>query len=532
MIVVIGAGVAGLAAVDRLVEAGVAVTLVTAGRFGTDSIAAGNTALAQGGIAAALGPDDTPQLHAADTLAAGAGLVDAEVAHLLAQDGITQVQQLVDAGFPADRDGDGHLVLGLEAAHSKPRIVHAGEDSSGAALSAFLTAQVQRHIFSGAVRLIQQATLTQLVTSAGRVTGLRYQTPTGTYHLDADAVILATGGYAGLYATTSSSAAVDGHGILVAAAAGAVLADMEFVQFHPTVLPATGELISEAVRGAGAVLRDPAGKRFMVDVYSDAELAPRDVVSRASAATMEAFDTQTVWLDATIIEQTHGPGTLARRFPILTRRLAVHGIDWTADWVPVAPAAHYCMGGVATDTSGRTSVAGLYAAGEAASTGVHGANRLASNSLLEGLVFGARAAQSARQYLCDGTWPLEHRFSTFLASAQYVSFEPSTAAATEDLERLQSLTQRYLGITRSRTGLETLLSALDDVTHPLTPLVHVMGAAALARTESRGGHWRADYPLPDPSQATRTAWRFNARSVHPAACQATKTKEHVHHVDV
>src|SRR5690625_4057619 len=532
MIVVVGAGVAGLTAVDQLAEAGVAVTLVTAGCFGADGIAAGNTALAQGGIAAALGPDDTPQLHAADTITAGAGLVDADVAGLLAQDGATLVQKLIDAGFPADRNANGQLVLGLEAAHSAARIVHAGEDSSGAALSAFLTARGQRHIASGAVRLIQQATLTQLVTATGRVTGLRYQTVTGTHLLDADAAMFATGGYAGLYATTSSSAAVDGRGILVAATAGAVLADMEFVQFHPTVLPATGELISEAVRGAGAVLRDPVGQRFMVDVHPDAELAPRDVVSRASVATMEACDTQTVWLDATVIEQLHGRGTLSTRFPVLTQRLAAHGIDWTTEWVPVAPAAHYCMGGVATDTSGRTSIAGLYAAGEAASTGVHGANRLASNSLLEGLVFGARAAQSALKYLADGNWAQEPQFRKFIASSECVSHTVQASAPTHDRHHLQSLTQRYLGITRSRVGLETLLSALEGSAHPLAPLVRIMGTAALARTESRGGHWRADYPLPDPSRAMRTAWQLNTTPYSSVGGQAAKTKEQLQHVDV
>ena len=532
MIVVIGAGVAGLTAVHQLVTAGIPVTLVTAGRLGTDSISAGNTALAQGGIAAALGPYDTPALHAADTITAGAGLVDPAVAELLTHDGVQGVRHLLDAGFPADRDSHGNLVFGLEAAHSVTRVVHAGEDSSGAALSAFLTAQIQRHIATGAVRLIQQATLTRLMTSSGQVTGIGYESPTGQHHLAAQAVILATGGYAGLFATTSSSAAVNGRGILVAATAGAIVADLEFIQFHPTVLPATGELISEAVRGAGAVLRDPNGQRFMVDTHPDAELAPRDVVSRASVNVMRTFDTDAVWLDASVIEQRHGTGTLASRFPILTQRLAANGIDWTTDWVPVAPAAHYCMGGVATDQAGRTSLQGLYAAGEVASTGVHGANRLASNSLLEGLVFGARSARAAQQYRRDGTWDFDPGFAQFIAAPRIVTHNISGLQHTQHHDRLATLTDRYLGITRTRSGLETFLSTLDDIADPMTGLVRLIGAAALARTESRGGHWRADHPAADPTQATRTAWQLSTTPIDtqhlPSAGQG---KEHIQHVD-
>ena len=532
MIVVIGAGVAGLTAVDRLAREGVPVTLVTTGRFGVDELAAGNTALAQGGIAAALGPSDTPASHAADTVTAGAGLVDAHVARLLAEQGIACVHDLLDEGFPADRDDSGDLIFGLEGAHSTARIVHAGEDRSGAALSAFLTQKVQRHIADGTVRLIDEATVTQFATESGRVIGVYYTTPHGDAQLDASAVILATGGYAGLYASTSSSAAVTGRGILAAANAGAVLADLEFVQFHPTVLSVSGELISEAVRGAGAVLRDSTGKRFMLGTHPDAELAPRDVVSRTSAAVMHQEATSSVWLDATVIDQTQGPGTLARRFPVLTSRLAAHGIDWTTEWVPVAPAAHYCMGGVATDTWGRTSVPGLYAVGEAASTGVHGANRLASNSLLEGLVFGARAAQAAREDRHHPSWPLESAFRQFISTANAVRHAPSPAPPTTEAEtKLRALTQQYAGMVRDRAGLATLLTALDGIDHPLTPLVRALGMAALARTESRGGHWREDYPEPDPAQATRNAWRLTP-SDHPEVRHPTMTtKELYHHVD-
>src|SRR5699024_10013553 len=228
------------------------------------------------------------------------------------------------------------------------------------------------------------------------------------------------------------------------------LADMEFAPFHPTVILGTGQLVSEAVRGAGAVLRDPTGKRFMSAAHPDTELAPRDVVSRTIAQVMRDVGTSSVWLDARVIEQRHGPGTLARRFPVLTQALATLGMDWSREQVPVAPAAHYCMGGVATDTAGRTSVAGLYAAGEVASTGLHGANRLASNSLLEGLVFGVRAADAASADTPSSRWELDAEFDELVATATEVSgAQTPPVDSPQQLGRLQQLVDTHLGITRA-----------------------------------------------------------------------------------
>ena len=533
MIFVVGAGVAGLTAVDRLVAVGCEVTLVTAGRFGHDAVAAGNTALAQGGIAAALGADDTPTLHAQDTVKAGAGLVSPTVAQLVATEGAHRVRELLTAGFEADRTAKGTLAFGLEAAHSRSRVVHAGEDSTGAALSTFLTQRVQRHVDSGAVRVVDQAHLQHIHTVANRVRGITVHHPGGWQRLGADAVILATGGFAGLYSNTSSSAAITGQGLLAAARAGAVLADMEFVQFHPTVVPSTGQLISEAVRGAGAVLRDPTGARFMPDAHSQAELAPRDVVSRTSARIMRDFATASVWLDATVIEARYGAGTLARRFPVLTQALAALGIDWRVDYVPVAPAAHYCMGGVATDTSGRTSVAGLYAAGEVAATGLHGANRLASNSLLEGLVFGRRAAEAAHADRAFDRWDHQAAFGKLISAATEIrGADLSNVASPRQNRKLQQLVDTHLGICRTGEDLAALLTDLDTTPVPMNDLVRIMATAALRRTESRGGHWRADFPQPDPAQAHRSAWRL-----HPAPTETTDqiptltTQETFVHVD-
>ena len=524
MILVIGAGVAGLTAASAAYASGAEVTLLTAG-----TLALGNacsTAMAQGGIAAAVGPGDTARAHLADTLEAGAGLVDCEAARVLVTDGVGDVRRLITEGFTPDRGPAGELALGLEGAHGAHRIVHAGGDRTGAVMHAHLVSRLPV-----GVHVIEGAELTRLLTDAGEVVGAEWVSSNGAVEqARADAVILATGGYSALYDRTSNNAGARGGGIAAAAEAGAAVADLEFVQFHPTVLAGTGALISEAVRGAGARLLDGAGAAFMRGRHPAADLASRDIVSREIHRVMRDTGTDRVWLDARPVEQKHGAGSLARLFPGIDATLRQHGYDWAAEPVPVAPAAHYTMGGVATDLDGRASVPGLFVAGEAAATGVHGANRLASNSLLEGLVFGRRAALTAAQFAADRAWVFSGQaLPRLLAGAETVaagagagagaagSGLPGTwGAATEPPLSLGRLLSRELGIEREATGMSTALRAFDELPGRDARLAALIAHAALARTESRGAHQRADYPAPKPGQPSCRAWRLAPVTSTPA----------------
>ncbi|MGX5716472.1 L-aspartate oxidase [Arthrobacter sp. MAHUQ-56] len=403
---VVGSGIAGLYAALQAADAGADVVLLTKG-----ALEQSNTWYAQGGISAVLGapaPGDTVAAHIADTLRAGAGHCDAAAVQLMCADAAGDIAGLQRYGVSFDTghggtDGDGGPALGLEAAHSAPRILHAGGDATGARVAAALIQAVLGRRDAGELTVIAEAHATALRTSGGTVTGVDYLHAGRPNHLDADAVLLATGGAGQLFAQTTNPGVATADGLALAVRAGAAVADLEFFQFHPTCLAdAAGQaraggplLISEAVRGEGAILVDAGGRRFMKAYHPDAELAPRDVVSRSIALHLAKLGDPTghVYLDARVIEQAKGGGFLRRRFPTLTRKTLEAGIDWTRELVPVAPAAHYWMGGIATDHSGRTSVPGLYAAGEVACTGVQGANRLASNSLLEGLVFGRRAVE-------------------------------------------------------------------------------------------------------------------------------------------
>lgn len=402
-LIVVGSGIAGLYSALLAADAGAEVVLLTKG-----ALADSNTYYAQGGISAVLdepAPGDTVAAHIADTLKAGAGHCDEEAVRVLCTEARLDIAGLERFGVRFDMDDDGDPSLGLEAAHSAPRILHAGGDATGAGVARALIRTVLDAQAAGRIQVIGHAQVTSLSQSEGRVAGANFLHDGRELGVHGDAVLLATGGAGQLFAQTTNPAVATADGLALAWRAGAAVADLEFFQFHPTcmVLPADALeaagngteplLISEAVRGEGAILLDANGERFMPAYHVDAELAPRDVVARSIALHLATLGDPNghVFLDAMVVEARRGEGYLAKRFPTITQRTREAGVDWTREPVPVAPAAHYWMGGVLTDLYGRTSVPGLLAAGEVACTGVQGANRLASNSLLEGLVFGRRA---------------------------------------------------------------------------------------------------------------------------------------------
>ena len=500
-VVVVGSGIAGLVAALRAAERH-EVTIVTKA-----GIADGSTRYAQGGIAAAVFADDSVADHVADTLRAGAGLNVVEAVEALCGDGPARVRELIALGVAFDRDGRG-LARGLEAAHSSARVLHAGGDATGAEIERALDAAVR----AAGIRVVTGAFLRDVLVTDGAASGVALRLADGTEtELDADAVVLATGGWGQLYSHTTNPAIATGDGVAAAYRAGALLADLEFTQFHPTALrlPAVDGgtrtfLVSEAVRGEGAVLRNARGERFMLDVHPDAELAPRDVVARGIAVEMAAQDGLPVVLDATAL----GADFLAHRFPTIDAACRAAGIDWSREPVPVTPAAHYAMGGVATDVHGRTSLPGLFAVGEVACTGAHGANRLASNSLLEGLVFAHRAAEAIGEPWVETPEWVSEPAATGVAP---LATDVPDADRPFDRARLQAILWAGAGLHRDRAGLERAARELAAMGAPepgedanLLLLGRLVVAAALSREESRGAHFRSDHPLPDAGTPRHT----------------------------
>jgi L-aspartate oxidase len=490
-IIVVGSGIAGLIAALQLCTE-YEVMLVT-----KSELAESNTRWAQGGIAAAMFPDDSVAEHVADTLRAGAGLCRRDAVEVLCSEGPARIRDLIALGVAFDHQ-DGVLARGLEAAHSRPRVLHARGDATGLSIEMALV----RAVRTADILVLEHTFACDLLLQNGRVTGLEIFGSTGERRqLKADAVILASGGAGQLYLHTTNPAGATGDGIAMALRAGAQIADVEFYQFHPTAL-ATPEtfLISEAVRGEGAVLLDAQGRRFMQDLHPDAELAPRDVVARGIAMQMAAQGGRAVLLDATKL----GADFLRKRFPSIDAACRSRGLNWTIEPVPVTPAAHYWMGGVRTDLWGRTSISGLFAVGEVACTGVHGANRLASNSLLESLVFAWRCADllSRSQGLFADDWPMSNREEQNVFSFDAKDGNQSTLA---DRKLLQTQMWNAVGIERNGDDLRDVLEELNQwrvdganvaslETANLLALARLMATAALQRCESRGAHFREDYP--------------------------------------
>ncbi|MCF6523670.1 L-aspartate oxidase [Streptomyces sp. JJ36] len=514
-VVVVGSGVAGLTAALRCAAEGLRTVVVTKARLD-----AGSTRWAQGGIAAALGEGDTPAQHRDDTLVAGAGLCDEEAVRALVTEGPDAVRRLIAGGARFDLAPSGDIALTREGGHHRRRIAHAGGDATGAEISRALVSAVREQ----GIRTVENALALDLLTdAAGHTAGVTLHVMGEGRHdgvgaVRAPSVVLATGGMGQVFSATTNPAVSTGDGVALALRAGAEVSDLEFVQFHPTVLylgpDAEGQqpLISEAVRGEGAHLVDAAGERFLLGRHELAELAPRDIVAKAIMRRMREQDASHMLLDG----RHFGAGMWERRFPTILAACRAHGIDPVTRPVPVAPAAHYASGGVRTDLHGRTTVPGLYACGETACTGVHGANRLASNSLLEGLVFAERIAAdiAARRPSCGPgaaappTMPLlppEARTAVqrvMTEGAGVLRSARSLGRAAEHLDALLDGPGAVRGFPARGAGEAAQPGVESWEAANLHLVARVLVAAALRRTETRGSHWREDHPDRDD-----TAWR-------------------------
>ena len=505
-VVVVGSGIAGLTTALHISRRStLRVLLVT-----KDVLAAGSTRWAQGGIAAALGAGDSPDEHFADTISAGAGVCDEAAVRVLVREGPAAVRELAQMGARFDRAHDGNLSLTREGGHHRNRIAHAGGDATGAEIQRAL---VTRVLDATDVSVIEHALVLDLMrTPDGAVAGLTLHVMgegqrDGVGAVRARAVVLATGGIGQVYASTTNPSVSTGDGVAAALRAGAVVRDLEFVQFHPTVTwlgpHSRGQqpLVSEAVRGEGAFLVDDAGVRFMQGQHELADLAPRDIVAKAILRRMHERDTEHVWLDA----RGFGAEKWRVRFPTIYETLLSLGIDPVRELIPVVPACHYASGGVRTDLHGESSLPGLFVCGESACTGVHGANRLASNSLLEGLVFGQRIAQTVLERLREPVPP--PRELEPLAA-------PGALLAEDARADLQTLMSRDAGVLRDEKGLHKAgddLAALAErdgglpgteawETTNLLTVASALVQAATLREETRGAHWRDDFPERDDAR--------------------------------
>jgi L-aspartate oxidase len=487
--IVIGSGIAGLRAAIELSQAGARVTVFTKQK--TDD---SNTQYAQGGVAVVLSDDDNAELHEEDTLYAGAGLCDVEAVKTLVEDGTKYIQELISWGTEFDREG-GKLVFTQEAAHSRRRILHAHGDATGKEISRALIARAR---LEKNITILPFTATEGLIIQDGRCCGVRYidallKAPREMF---AKAVILCTGGAGQIYLHTTNPEVATGDGMAMAYFAGAEIADIEFVQFHPTVLNVENVprfLLSEAMRGEGGILRNKFGERFMFNYHELGELAPRDVVSRSIVAEMKRTGTRTAFLDMTAKDEDY----LKHRFPKIYETCLVYGLNIAKDLLPVSPAVHYFMGGMRTDLDGRSTVPGLYGAGEVTCTGVHGANRLASNSLLEGLVFGARAGKAA--FADNSKFKIQNsKFTETESGILNLESEISTAVK----KRVKKVMWERVGIGRNADDLRRALKEFEQIeqanlstsSRNFVTLAKLIAAAALWREESRGGHFREDFP--------------------------------------
>lgn len=495
--IVIGSGVAGLWTALHLADQG-RVALLTKG-----ALRESNTEYAQGGIAVALSAKDSPEYHLQDTVAAGAGLVDLPAAEVLTFEAPRAIAELIDCGAEFDKD-DGHLLLGREAAHGQRRIIHAHGDATGAEVERALCEQVRAH---GSIDIYEEVMALRLVVVDGQCAGVDARDLAGETNLRfvAQATCLATGGLGCIYRRTTNPLVATGDGLALAFRAGAIVRDMEFVQFHPTALATPGTpkfLISEAVRGEGAILRNASGEAFMSRYHEQLELAPRDIVARAVTAEMKQTNESFVYLDFAPI----GKERALERFPGIIAECQRRGFDPLESPIPVSPVAHFAMGGVDVDLTGVTSVARLFACGECACTGVHGGNRLASNSLLEGLVFGKRAARAMGK--------LDSLPAQVTSRAAQGSFE-AVPVAGEIYGEIREMMWDDVGIVRSEHSLNNALKNLARLSQEICRcdrpcrweferanmvlVADIIVRAALSRKESRGAHYRTDFP--EPNQA-------------------------------